>query len=99
MNKADNRIFLTQLHDLANFLIYKVKTSNIFNISLSMKDDDRHDEEDEVISEDENLQVVNQGQDGLISPANDVSVKLGSETSPKNLDFDEEVMKTEEMEG
>ena len=47
LNKADNRIFLANLHDLANFLIFKIKTSNLFNISLSMKDDDKQSERDE----------------------------------------------------
>lgn len=37
----DNKVVLHQLHDLANFLIYKLKTSNIFNISLSMKSDEK----------------------------------------------------------
>lgn len=77
MNKADNRIFLTQLHDLANFLIYKVKTSNIFNISLSMKDDDRHDEEDDLVSAEENYEE----EGGDFDPDNAFSIQMGSDPS------------------
>lgn len=35
------------MHDLANFLVYKIKTSNIFNISLSLKDEKRGEQNGE----------------------------------------------------
>lgn len=47
LTKSENRVSLNQLHDLANFLIFKVKTSNIFNISLTMKRDEKAEEEEE----------------------------------------------------
>jgi hypothetical protein len=38
--RIDNRLYLQDIQDLANFILYKIKTSNIFNITLSLKQDE-----------------------------------------------------------
>ena len=40
----DNRIYLGDIKDLANFILYKIKTSNIFNITLSLKNADENED-------------------------------------------------------
>lgn len=36
----DNKIYLSDIKDLANFIVYKIKTSNIFNITLALKEEE-----------------------------------------------------------
>lgn len=36
----DNKIYLSDIRDLANFILYKIKTSNIFNITLTLKEEE-----------------------------------------------------------
>ena len=46
LRSIDNKIYLGDIKDLANFIIYKIKTSNIFNISLSLKSEEENNNED-----------------------------------------------------
>lgn len=39
-SSIENKIYLSDIKDLANFILYKIKTSNIFNITLSLKEED-----------------------------------------------------------
>lgn len=48
-SSIENKIYLSDIKDLANFILYKIKTSNIFNITLSLK------EEDEISESGENI--------------------------------------------
>jgi len=40
----DNKIYLGDIKDLANFILYKIKTSNIFNVTLTLKHDEEQDD-------------------------------------------------------
>ena len=40
----DNKIYLGDIKDLANFITFKIKTSNIFNVTLSLKNEEENEE-------------------------------------------------------
>lgn len=41
----DNKVYLGDAKDLASFILYKIKTSNIFNITLSLKNEEEPEDQ------------------------------------------------------
>lgn len=48
-SSIDKKIYLSDIKDLANFILFKIKTSNIFNITLSLKEEDEVSESADLI--------------------------------------------------